>query len=427
MPTKSADEAAVDGAEEIGDVLSSVIPSNLSQAEEMASMLAINAAADHLVERAIGRKAAAKAAELAAKAAAKAAAQQAGEAAASQAIGKAAATASKSIAKAAAKQAAVQASAEAAAGAATKAAMGPAGWAMVAVQVGGMLLDIFDPFNIARSYTNHDLQSMHDMMAGAMTATLKGARACIDPQYTQAQSATDTTPEVMCLDDGLCISMYPGQSTLTPPPDAQCFSMPFPGTAKPVMPIYDARVPSVVLDVLSISDGQGALLLHNWLMNQPNADARVFDDRTVDAAYRAFFNQAMNAEWQAAGSPPVPVADVEAPKNVGGESIETTKVMSQTKELAFNPPSTFGDDAKNKVDSDKKDATIKKVGMVALIIGGFLLIRHFMRKRAAAPVYVQYQNPQMPYSPPRFPPPQGLPQYTPPPGLPQYQLPPMPR
>jgi hypothetical protein len=344
----SAQESAEDLADKALDAAEQVVPSNLSEAEAMASMLAINIAADHLLERAIGKKVIAKAAQ--------------------QAVSSATKSAAKSVIRAAAKEAAVKAGAKLAAEATVQASAGPAGWVMLAVQVGGMLLDFFDPFNIARSYTNYDLKSMHDMMAAALTATLKNAKACIDPSYTTAQAATDTQPDVICTDDGLCVAMFPGTSKLTPPPTARCFDLPFPATAKPVMPAYDPRVPKVVVDLMSSPDAQGALLLHNWLVNQTNTDARVFSDPATDAFYREYFLQALIKRWQAAGQPPVPAADTVDPVNIDGVSIKDSAGAALAESAAAqNTQSAGANSSGSSTKLETKLAVISVLGLVAAL------------------------------------------------------------
>lgn len=403
----SREEKLKDDSNKVLDAAKGMIPTNLSEAEGMASMLAINMAADHLVERAMGKKLAAKATQAAAEKAAQMAAQKATQQAVGRAVGQAANTAAKAAAQAAAKEAAVRAAEEMAVEAAAESAMGPAGWVMLAVQVGGMLLDFFDPFNIARSYTNHDLKSMHDMMAGALTAALGGAKACMDPSFKAPQSATETQPEIMCLEDGTCIGMYPGTLKLAPPPGANCFELPFPSTAKPVMPAYDPRVPKVIIDLMATEEAQGALLLHNWLLNQTNADARLFADPTMDSFYRDHFTQALVQRWQNAGQPAVPPADADAPTNTDGESLSHTPaaqlVQAVVEQQPPPPESTFAaSDPSSSSASTKLNTKATVIAILAVVAVVGAVVAYARRKPSAPlprPMSVAPQAPPLPAAP----------------------------
>jgi hypothetical protein len=388
-----------ESAENVGntaiDAMKAMVPTNTAEAAGMASMLAINMAADHVLERAMGRRLAQATQKIAAEVV-----QKAGAKVGQRLASKAAADAAKLVAKEVAEEMAIKAGTKMATQAAVEASSGPVGWIMLAVQVGGMLLDFFDPFNLARAYTNHDLRSMHDMMAGALIATLKDAKACLDPSFTQAQAATATSPEVICTEDGTCVGMFPGQSTLTPPPTARCFALPFPSTGKPRMPAFDQRIPSVVLDVLNLPDGQGGLLLHNWLANQPNADARVFEDLNVDQTYKSFFYQALVDDWTTQGTPLPPVGDANA-TNVVGADISDAPAAALVAQFAQQKPAQQPDDGSMPPNQKKAIAFGVVVAVCAIAFGGMWLRRRRMSVQAGliTPPLPLQPSPQPPLMP----------------------------
>ena len=190
-------------------------------------------------------------------------------------------------------EAAAKRAAEFAAKAATKAMAGPVGAVLMAAQAAGMVIDIWDPVNLAMPHTQSELDDNQAMVAGAMKSVLGSTQICSDPSFTREQEGSATQPQVMCF-GGSCMGVYNGAEypALKPPASAKCRSLAFPSVLAPADFELNPQIPPMVGAVMNSADFNGALLLHETARNA--SIENIFVDPRNERAYRDAFNADLN-------------------------------------------------------------------------------------------------------------------------------------
>jgi hypothetical protein len=240
-------------------------------------------------------------------------ARQIGVRAASKAAGEVGVAALKAGIKSAAEKGAARLAAKQAAEAAVKAGSGPAGFVLLATGAGGMALDYYDPFNLARAYDEGSLADQHDMVATAMGDVFKHTQVCTDASFTAPAAGSATSPAITC-DGGVCVGIYQTQAypNLKPPATASCSTIEFPSALQPAMPAYAAALPQSLQYAIGSDSFDGVQLWDAWRQEPENASVPVFADAAVNAEFAREFGAALVRQWAAAGKP-APVVEAVAP------------------------------------------------------------------------------------------------------------------